>query len=168
MVGNYYPSDFLDDSEWLIPDRNDDSQDRLTRTLSPASLRVSGDVLYIKQNKYSEAKYCFGGIISKNLTIESEKAMTMLLDVASLNQKNDYVKTMWEIKIVYYAEDGETVLNNNPLKVVSGNTIGVHEWTFVPAESHFRIYLVVNGSDIGEQFADAEMGIRSFKMYALR
>lgn len=168
LVGNYYPSDFLDDSEWLIPDRNDDSQDRLTRTLSPASLRVSGDVLYIKQNKYSEAKYCFGGIISKNLTIESEKAMTMLLDVASLNQKNDYVKTMWEIKIVYYAEDGETVLNNNPLKVVSGNTIGVHEWTFVPAERHFRIYLVVNGSDIGEQFADAEMGIRSFKMYALR
>ncbi|MFA5443127.1 MAG: hypothetical protein WCX85_00515 [Bacilli bacterium] len=168
LIGNYYPSDFFNQNEWIIPDRTKASEDRIAHALSPAALRVSGDIVYLKQNKYPEAKYCFGGIVSKNFVIESEQDMTMLLDVASLNQKNDYVKTMWEVKIIYYAEDDETVINTNPLKVMSGNTIGQHELTFTPAYRHFRIYLVVNGSDIGEQFADAEMGIHSFKMYALR
>jgi len=168
LVGNYYPNDFFDANSWQIPNRSDTAQDSLTSSLSPASLRISGDVLYVKQNKYPEAKYCYGGIVSKNYAIEDEQALTMLLDVAALNQKNAYVKTMWEIKIIYYSNDGGAVINQNPLKVMSGNSLGLHEWTFVPAHLNFRIYLMVNGSDIGEQFADAEMGIRSFKMYALR
>ncbi|MFA5421176.1 MAG: Ig-like domain-containing protein [Bacilli bacterium] len=168
LVANYYPSDFLSAAEWTVPDRSKTAEDSVAHALSPASLRISGGLIYLKQNKYPEYKYCFGGIISRKYEIESEQSLTMLLDVAALNQKSDYVKTMWEIKIIYYAENNLTVINSNPLKVISGNMIGFHEFTFKPAYRHFRIYLVVNGSDIGEQYPDAEMGIRSFKMYALR
>lgn len=168
LVGDFYPSDLIDAGQWTIPDRSKDAEDHIVHSLSPASLRVSGDIVYLKQNKYPESKYCFGGIVSNMMNIEQGQEMTMLLDVASLNQQSDYVKTMWEIKIIYYAEGGFPVVNANPLKVMSGNTIGLHELTFTPAYRYFRIYLVVNGSDIGAQFSDAEMGLRSFKMYALR
>ena len=168
LVANFYPSDFINLNQWTIPDRSLTAEDSVAHSLSPASLRVSGDIVYIKQNKYSEAKYCFGGIVSDTFTILEEQDLTMMLDVASLNQKSDYVKTMWEVKIIYYAENGTSVIDKNPLKVMSGNEIGFYEMTFRPTYRHFRIYLVVNGSDIGEQFPDAEMGIRSFKMFALR
>jgi len=168
LIGNYLPSGFLDVDEWTIPDREHTIEDRVAHALSPASIQVQGDVLIMKQNKYPEAKYCFGGIVSRIYAIEAAQSMTMLLDVAALNQQSEYVKTMWELKIIYYGEDGASVVSSNPLKVLSGNTIGLHSITFMPTYRHFRIYLVVNGSDIGAQFADAEMRIRSFKMYALR
>ncbi|MDD3207104.1 MAG: Ig-like domain-containing protein [Bacilli bacterium] len=167
LINNYYPNDFTDTDEWLIPDRSKRAEDSIAHALSPASLRISGDVVYLKQNKYPENKYCFGGIVSKMMSVESNQSMTMLLDVASLNQKSDYVKTMWEVKIIYYLTEN-SVVNSNPLKVMAGNTIGFHEFTFKPAYRFFRIYLVANGSDIGEQFPDAEVGLRSFKMYGLR
>lgn len=168
LVGNFYPNDLIDAQQWTVPDRSKDAEDHVVHSLSPASLRVSNNVIYLKQNKYPESKYCFGGIVSKMMHVEVDQALTILLDVASLNQKSDYVKTMWEVKIIYYAEGGTNVINANPLKAMSGNTIGLKELTFTPAYRYFRIYLVVNGSDIGAQFSDAEMGIRSFKLYALR
>ncbi|MFA5481151.1 MAG: Ig-like domain-containing protein [Bacilli bacterium] len=168
IIGQYSPSDFVSGGEWIIPDRSKKAEDSIAHALSPASIHVEGDVLVMKQNKYPEAKYCFGGIISKTYAIQASQEMTMLFDVASLNEKSPYVKTMWELKIIYYDELGSTAINSNPLKVASDNVAGFHSVTFTPAYRHFRIYMVVNGSDIGEQFPDAEMRIRSFKMYALR
>jgi hypothetical protein len=59
------------------------------------------------------------------------------------------------------------VVSSNPLKVASGNVIGQHIVTFTPSYDHFRIYLVVNGSDIGAQFSDAEMRLDRLKLYTL-
>ncbi|MFH0993163.1 MAG: hypothetical protein V1761_02315 [bacterium] len=73
----------------------------------------------------------------------------------------------WEIKILYYQSATGPVVSANPLKVASGNATGIQTITFVPTYSYFRIYLVVNGSDIGAQYADATMQITSFRLHSL-
>ena len=121
----------------------------------------------MKQDKYPEAKYCFGGIVSSMYDVTDMENLEILLDVTGLNRMNDYVKTMWEIKILYYQNEGNTVVSSNPLKVASGNTTGLKVIPLNPSYDYFRLYLVVNGSDIGAQFADAEMRLASMKIYAL-
>lgn len=167
LLGEYSAADFADSSLWTIPDRTLQSLDPVIHALSPASVSLSGDLATLRQNKYAEAKYCFGGIVSPLFSSEEGKEVQLILDVASLNQMNDYVKTMWEIKVLYYQSNGTTAVSSNPLKVASGNAAGVQVVSFVPAYPHFRIYLVVNGSDIGAQFADAQMQIRTLKLYYL-
>lgn len=166
-LGNYAPNDFMNSSLWTIPDRTRQSEDSVVHALSPASLSVQSNQLVMKQNKYPEAKYCFGGIVSNVYTTKPSQTVQILLDIASLNQMNDYVKTMWEIKILYYQNNKTTAVSSNPIKVDSGNTADFKTVTFNPAYANFRIYLVVNGSDIGAQFANAEMRLNTFKLYAL-
>jgi len=166
-LGNYAPNDFMNTSLWTVPDRTRQNEDSVVHALSPASISVASNQLVMKQNKYPEAKYCFGGIVSNVFTVQSAQTVQMLLDIASLNQMSDYVKTMWEIKILYYQSNKTTAVSANPIKVDSGNTNGLKTVTFTPAYANFRIYLVVNGSDIGAQFANAEMRLDSFKLYAL-
>jgi hypothetical protein len=157
----------MNTSLWTIPDRTKQNIDPVIHALSPASLRIENSQLVMKQNKYPEAKYCFGGIVSNVFNATDVNAEQMLLNVTALNQMNEFVKTMWEIKVLYYATNGTTAISSNPLKIDSGNTIGQHTVTFVPAYSHFRLYLVVNGSDIGAQFADAEMRLDLLKVYTI-
>jgi hypothetical protein len=164
-VANYAPNDFLNTVFWTIPDRTRRTEDPIIHALSPASIRVDNDVLVVKQNKYPEAKYCFGGIVSNVYEVDEETTVNMLLDVVELNQKKEFVRTMWELKVLYYYSDGTTVVDSNPLKISSDNETGLFNVAFTPTYNHFRIYLVVNGSDIGEQFEDAEMKIESLKVY---
>lgn len=166
-IADYNASDFTTPSLWTIPDRTKQSENRVVHALSPASVRVENGVAIFKQNKYPEAKYCFGGIVSNVLTVDKNKRVEILLDVDSLNKMNDYVKTMWELKIIYYAADGATAVSANPLKLESGNVTGLNSIVFTPAYDKFAIYLVVNGSDIGAQFSDAEMKIKSMQIYSL-
>lgn len=168
LIANYSPLDFFNTNEWIIPDRTKLSKDRVVHALSPATIRIQNDDLYVKQNKYPEAKYCFGGIVSKVFNVNVNEDLTILLNMTYLNQKSEYVKTMWEVKVLYYDETGQNALNTNPLKVVSNNQTGFFEYTFRPAYTNFRIYLVVNGSDIGEQFSDATMGLDLLKLYSRR
>ena len=161
-----FPTDFTNAEKWTIPDRTKQSEDPVVHALSPASLRVVGDKLEMKQNKYPEAKYCFGGIVSKIFAKHDAPRVQMLLQVDELNRMNEYVKTMWEIKVLYYDEYGN-VISQNPLKVSSGNEIGFQVIDFNPAYPNFQIYLVVNGSDIGAQFADATMKISYLKAYSV-
>ena len=51
--------------------------------------------------------------------------------------------------------------------VVFCKTIYTFTITFNPNYNYFRIYLVVNGSDIGEQFSDATMKIGSLKIQSI-
>jgi hypothetical protein len=166
-IASYSASDLANTSLFTIPDRTKQNINPVIHALSPASLNLNGDVLTIKQNKYSEAKYCFGGIVSNVLDADSSKQLEINLDVVNLNQLNDYVKTMWEIKIIYYQADGTTVVSSNPLKIDANSSTGLQTIDFTPAYDNFRIYLVVNGSDIGAQFSDAEMQIRSLNIYTL-
>jgi hypothetical protein len=167
MIGHYFANDMANSTLWTIPDRTKQLINPVVHALSPASIMVSNQLAIIKQAKYPESKYCFGGIASNILQSEASKSVQIILDVVALNQKNNYVKTMWEVKIIYYQADGQTVVSTNPLKLASGNSTGVQVITFTPAYQYFRLYLVVNGSDIGEQFADAEMQIRSLKIHSL-
>ncbi len=160
------PADFMDPDTWIVPDRTKQTENAVIHALSPASIRVESNQLVMKQNKYPEAKYCFGGIVSQVYDAGGHPVQ-MLLNVTALNQMNEFVKTMWEIKVIYYQANGTTVVSSNPLKVASGNVIGQHIVTFTPSYDHFRIYLVVNGSDIGAQFSDAEMRLDRLKIYTL-
>ncbi len=166
LLGTYQPSDFTNTSLWTIPDRTKQTQDPVIHALSPAALTLVSNQLVMKQNKYPEAKYCFGGIVSPLYQTQLD-TVQILLNIAALNQMNDFVKTMWEIKILYYQANGTTVVSSNPLKVASGNTIGTHIITFNPAHDNFRLYLVVNGSDIGAQFANAELRLNHMKLYGM-
>jgi len=165
LVAYYNSNDFTDTALWTIPDRTKQSEDPVIHALSPASIYLENNALVMKQNKYPEAKYCFGGIVSNVLTADKNKDCEIIVDIDSLNQMNDYVKTMWEVKALYYDEDKATVISSNPIKIESGNVSGTHIVTFKPAYNNFRIYLVVNGSDIGAQFADAQLKINSLKIY---
>jgi hypothetical protein len=167
LIGEYDAQDLADSDIWIIPDRTKQDEDSVIHALSPATVTLQGATVSIKQNKYPESKYSFGGIVSPLYNVETGKQVEIILDVEGLNHMNDFVKTMWEIKVIYYQSNGETVVNSNPLKVESGNTIGEHIVRFTPAYTHFRIYFVVNGSDIGAQFADATMIIESFKLYQI-
>jgi len=165
LLENYSASDLLDSDKWIIPDRTKLASDPIINALSPASLLAVENGTSLKQNKYVESKYSFGGIVSDVITLDSLNEVVFELDVASLNQMNDYVKTMWDIRIIYYQANGTTVVNSNPLKIQTGYTTGTNLITFIPTYLNFRIYLVVNGSDIGAQFSDATMVINSLKVY---
>lgn len=165
LIGNYQASDLADSTKFTVPDRTLQALDPIVNALSPALVSVNGSVASLVQNKYPESKYCFGGIVSNPFEVTTGKDTTILLDVVSLNQMNDYVKTMWEIKVIYYQSDGITAVSSNPLKVASGYSTGLQVIHFQPAHSYFRIYLVVNGSDIGAQFSNATMGIDLLKLY---
>ncbi len=167
LIGSYDAGDLADPAQWRIPDRAHQDEDPVVNALSPASVSVDGGLAVIRQNKYPEAKYCFGGLVSDVLAAPAGKTVELVLDVAALNRMNDYVKTMWEIKVLYYQAPDGAVVSANPIKIASGNTTGVQTVAFIPAYRFFRIYLVVNGSDIGAQFSDATMQIRSFKLYSL-
>ncbi|MDP3130128.1 MAG: Ig-like domain-containing protein [Bacillota bacterium] len=167
LIGSYGASDLADPVQWRIPDRALQVEDPVVNALSPASVSTDGDRAVIRQDKYPEAKYCFGGIVSDILAAPAGKDVELILDVASLNRMNDYVKTMWEVKVLYYQALDGAVVSANPIKIASGNTTGVQTIAFTPAYRFFRIYLVVNGSDIGAQFAEATMQIRSLKLYSL-
>jgi hypothetical protein len=167
ILATYDASMLANPTHWTIPDRTKQTIDPVIHALSPASISVQNELAVLRQNKYPEAKYCFGGIASNLMTALPGKDVQIVLDVAAINQLNNFVKTMWEIKIIYYQSNGTTVVSTNPLKLDSGNTTGVHTVTFRPAYVNFRIYLVVNGSDIGAQFAGAEMQIRSLKIQML-
>jgi len=162
-LGSYGPADFLDESKWITPDRTRQDEDATIHALSPASVSIDGDLARIRQDKYPEAKYMFGGLVSEAYNVGPDDQVEIVLDVAALTRMNDFVITMWEVKILYYDANG-TVINSNPIKIDSGNTTGVHVVRFDPAYDNFRIYLVVNGSDIGAQFEDARIDIRSFKI----
>ena len=103
--------------------------------------------------------------MSNVLSAQKGDTVQVVLDVAELNRKSDYVKTMWELKIIYY-EDGKAV-SANPFTVESGNEAGKYTINFTAQYASFRFYLVVNGSDIGEQFPDAQMKIGSMKIQTL-
>jgi hypothetical protein len=118
----------------------------------------------IKQNKYPEAKYCFGGIISSMLYVDEITPVELQIDVARTNALNAFVKTMWEVKIIYYHADGSTVVSSTPLKLTASQSSGFYSFVFTPAYTHFRLYLVANGSDIGQQFPDAEIVVSSLKL----
>jgi hypothetical protein len=167
LLGDFSPSDLADSDQWIVPNRNLQSEDAVIHALSPALVSLSEGLAEIKQNKYPESKYSFGGIVSELFTVETGANLQLIVDVDSLNQKSDFVKTMWEIKVIYYQADGETVINSNPLKVASSNGAGIHIIDFKPAYENFRIYLVTNGSDIGEQFADATVKWRGLKIYQI-
>lgn len=167
LLGDYAAADLGNPALWIIPDRTLQSTDSVIHALSPAAVSVSSGLATLVQNKYPEAKYCFGGIVGPLLSADAGKEVQIVLDVAALNRMNDYVRTMWEIKILYYRDGGTSVVSSNPLKVASGNAPGIQVVSFVPAYPDFRIYLVVNGSDIGAQFAAAQMQIRSLKLYYL-
>ncbi len=168
MIDEFEAIDFANPALWTIPDRTLQTVDPVVHQLSPASLSVVGDTLYLNQNKYLEAKYCFGGIVSNLLTSISGKEVEIVLDITGLNQMNDYVKTMWEVKIIYYRDaSGTMVVSSNPLKLASGNTTGLQTIVFNPSYQYFRIYLVANGSDIGAQFADAQIQVKSMKIQIL-
>ncbi len=164
-VERYIAADFADASKWTIPDRNKQSEDSVVHALSPASVQVENGVAVIKQNKYAESAFCFGGIVSNVLSVQKGDTVQVVLDVAELNRKSDYVKTMWELKIIYY-ENGKAV-SANPFTVESGNETGKFTINFTAQYAQFRFYLVVNGSDIGEQFPDAQMKIGSIKIQTL-
>ncbi|MGI6714146.1 MAG: Ig-like domain-containing protein [Bacilli bacterium] len=161
---NDYPQDFINAAKWTIPDRTKQSEDPIIHALSPASLRLEGDKLVMKQNKYPEAKYCFGGIVSQKFVQPQTAHIQMLLQVDELNRLNDFVKTMWEIKVLYYDANGN-IISQNPLKLSSGNETGFQVIDFNPLYPQFQLYLVVNGSDIGTQFAEAMMKISYLKVY---
>jgi hypothetical protein len=167
ILASYDASMLANPAHWTIPDRTKQTIDPVIHALSPASIAVQNELAVLRQNKYPEAKYCFGGIASNLITALPGKDVQIVLDVTAINQLNPFVKTMWEIKIIYYQSNGTSVVSTNPLKLDSGNTAGVHTVTFRPAYANFRIYLVVNGSDIGAQFAGAEMQIRSLKIQML-
>jgi hypothetical protein len=165
LVADVAPGDWTNGS-WIVPDRTKQSIDPVIHALSPATVALDGDLAVIRQNKYPEAKYNFGGIVSPLYTVAQGSTVELLLNVDSLNQKSEYVKTMWEIRILYYHTDGTTVVSSNPLKVASGNEPGLQSIAFVPAYPNFRLYLVVNGSDIGEQFPDATMRLSGLTIYS--
>jgi hypothetical protein len=167
LLGDYAPEDLADSSLWIVPDRTLLATDSVINALSPATVSVVSGEAVIRQNKYAEAKYCFGGIVSPMYGVPSGSTVEILLDVSDLNQMNDYVRTMWEIKILYYRSATGTVVSSNPLKLAAGNATGLQTVSFVPAYPDFRIYLVVNGSDIGAQFSDATMKIGSMRIYYL-
>ncbi len=167
LLSNLTPSDFMNTDNWIVPDRTRQTEDAIIHALSPASLRIEGDQLVMRQNKYPEAKYCFGGIVSQLHQVEASQEVQILLNITRLNQMSDYIKTMWEVKIIYYQAGGTVAVSSNPLKVASSNKSGLHTITFNPTYDYFRLYLVVNGSDIGAQFADAEMRLSHMKMYAM-
>ena len=167
---NFVAADYADASKWTVPDRSKQKEDGVAHALSPASVKVEGDTAIIKQNKYPESKYCFGGILSNRIDNEEGGKVEIVLDVRSVNKKSDFVKTMWEVRILYYEEKEGGVykaVSKNPIKITSGNEAGVYAFEFEPAYDHFRLYLVVNGSDIGEQFDGAEMKIGEMQIYSL-
>jgi hypothetical protein len=166
LLADDEPNDFMNPNLWIVPDRTKQAENAVVHALSPASIRLESGQLVMKQNKYPEAKYCFGGVVSQVYDADGNPVQ-MLLNITALNQMSEYVKTMWEIKVIYYQSNGTTVVSSNPLKVASGNTVGLHTVTFTPSYDHFRIYLVVNGSDIGAQFSNAEMRFDHLKIYTL-
>gem|GEM_PF-838289 len=168
LLGEFTGNDFADTDQWVIPDRTKQTIDPVVNQLSPASVTINGGSLYLHQNKYPEAKYCFGGIVSEVFSGDVEKEVEILLDVTGLNQMNDYVKTMWEVKIIYFHDaSGTMAVSSNPLKLASGNETGLQTIVFNPSYQYFRLYLVANGSDIGQQFADAEIQVASLKIQVL-
>ena len=165
LLADFSATDLNNSNLWTIPDRSNQAEDPIINALSPAILMIENENISIKQNKYPESKYCFGGIVSNMFSVDSLNQITIILDVDSMNQKNNYVKTMWDIRIIYYSDDGNTVINSNPLKIETGYSTGINVINFTPTYRNFRIYLVVNGSDIGAQFSDATMIINHFKIY---
>ena len=167
-LGDFSAADYLDETLWTIPDRTRQSEDRVVHALSPASVSVENGVAVLKQNKYPEAKYCFGGIVG-NVLSAGDRETEIVIDVRDLNKMNDYVKTMWEIKILYYkaGASGYEIISSNPIKLSYGNEAGVYNFTFKPAYEYFRLYLVVNGSEIGAQFPDAQIKIAGMQIYSL-
>ena len=166
---NFSSADFADPSLWTIPDRTKQTTDSVAHALSPASVTIEGEKAVLKQNKYPEAKYCFGGIVGNILDAREGRSVEIVIDVSDLNRMNEFVKTMWEIKILYYEKisDKYIAVSANPIKLAYSNEAGVSDFTFRPAYRYFRLYLVVNGSDIGAQFADAEMKIKTMQIYSL-
>lgn len=160
-------ADFLDDTLWIVPDRTKQALDPVAHQLSPALISLEVDGIKIKQNKYPEAKYCFGGIISSMISIDDISPVELQIDVARTNAYNEFVQTMWEVKIIYYHMDGSTVVSSTPLKLTSSQDSGFYSFVFTPAYRHFRLYLVANGSDIGQQFPDAEIVVSSLKLLLL-
>ena len=115
-----------------------------------------------------ESAFCFGGLVSNLMTVETVKSVQVVIDVKDLNKKNNFVKTMWEIKIIYFRDaEGQVPVSANPTKLDGSNQTGKFTITFNPNYNYFRIYLVVNGSDIGEQFSDATMKIGSLKIQSI-
>lgn len=167
LLGDYSPSNLANSDLWLVPDRTKQDEDSVINALSPALVNIKNDSVEIKQNKYPESKYSFGGIVSELFMVDPETSLQIIIDVDDLNQMNDFVKTMWEIKVIYYQSDGVTAVNTNPLRVASSNQAGTHVIDFKPTYQYFRIYLVVNGSDIGAQFADATMILGGLKIYQI-
>ena len=166
-IGNYLPADLMNSSQWVIPDRTKLSEDSTINALSPASRSLDSGELVLQQNKYAESKYCFGGIVSNLLTSVAGKAVQTLISVASTNEMTAYVKTMWEIRLLYYKADGVTPVSTTPIKVDGDNESGFFVHTFTPTHNLFRLYLVVNGSDIGAQFPDAEIRLNLLKLYSV-
>lgn len=158
---------FMDSQNWTIPDRTKQNIDPVVHALSPASLTIENERLIMKQNKYPEAKYCFGGIVTTNIKHPVVGAhLQIFLQVDELNKMNDYVKTMWEIKVLYY-DSGDRNISPNPIKISASNEPGFHVIDFYAPHPGLRLYLVVNGSDIGAQFPDAMMKIHFLRMYWL-
>ena len=168
LLKEYEPSDFLDQDQWIVPDRTKQALDPIVHQLSPGEASLVDGVLNLKQNKYPDAKYCFGGIASEVIHSQTTDLVEIVLDVASINQLNDYVKTMWEVKILYFYDvEAKLAVSSNPLKLASGNTPGLHSFTFTPAHQYYRLYLVANGSDIGAQFSGATIQVASLKVQVL-
>ncbi|TVP93733.1 MAG: Ig-like domain-containing protein [Acholeplasmatales bacterium] len=153
-------------ANWVVPDRTRQLEDPVIHALSPASIRVENQLAIIRQNKYPEALYHFGGLVSPLQQVDSG-TVEIQLEVEDINRMNDFVRTMWEIRVIYYETDGNTAVSRHPIKIADGNTPGLHTMRFTPAHTHFRLYFVVNGSDIGGQFPDAEVRLSRLKMYRL-
>lgn len=153
-------------SAWIIPDRTRQLEDPVIHALSPASIQIENNLAIIRQNKYPEALYHFGGLVSPLQEVTSGE-VEIQIDIQAINRMNEFVRTMWEIRIIYYEADGSTAISRHPIKVADGNTPGLHTVRFNPAHANFRLYLVVNGSDIGGQFPDAEIQVSQLKMYRL-
>ena len=71
LLADFSATDLNDSNLWTIPDRSKQDEDPIINALSPAILMIDNENISIKQNKYPESKYCFGGIVSNMFSVDS-------------------------------------------------------------------------------------------------
>ncbi|MCK7484301.1 MAG: hypothetical protein MZU97_01160 [Bacillus subtilis] len=165
MIASYDASRFANPTLWTIPDRTKQTLDPVVHALSPASVTIRNNLAVLRQNKYPEAKYCFGGIASnlfqaspnRDVRNRSRRRRHQSDSTTSSrrcgNSKSSIIKAM-----------APRVVSSNPIETRFGEfNRRPRPLPSRPAYTNFRIYLVVNGSDIGAQFSGADDANPQFK-----
>lgn len=150
LLRYYEASDFLDTDLWKDGD---------TQILAAGSVRDNLDgTITIKEENMT--KYPYGGLVSELFTVSGDKDIEIVFNVTGTNPS----RVLWDVRILYFVDGSK---RGNPLKLQSSNQTGEFTLSFTPVETEFMIYLIANGSDIGQIAEGAEIKLSYLKIQVI-